>query len=254
MKSKHATIITGGGRGIGRAIALRMSRNSSVFLVGRTESDLVSTCREIKDRGGTAQFLVGDISDPAVANQAVELVIASGLKIRNLVLNAGIARGNAAHKITRDDWLNTFAVNVHGNFWFVQACLPHMVAARKGYICFINSILGLKGRKYDALYSATKHAQVGLARSLGEEYAKHGIVTVPVCPHFVDTEMTRRMFPTIARHKGITEAEAESLIASQNPQGRIIAPEEVAEAVALICSGKVDSLNGQAMVLGGGVQ
>ncbi len=247
-----ATIITGGGRGIGRAIALRMAHETAVFLVGRTEADLQSICEEIHNRGGVADYLVGDVSKPSTAKRSVNKVKKNGWQLRNLVINAGIGKGGATHSFDRKLWKEIFAVNVDGALYFAQECLPIMVEQKSGTITFINSISGVQGFKYDAAYTASKHAQLGLARSLALEYAKHGIVVVPICPHFVESEMTRRTVAGLVRHRGMTEAEAEETIKNTNPQKRIIPAEEVAEAVALVASGKLPSLNGHPMMLTGG--
>lgn len=247
-----ATIITGGGRGIGRAIALRMAHETALVLVGRTETDLQSLCQEIRNRGGFADYIIGDVAKPATARRAVAKVKKNGWQLRNLVVNAGIGKGGVTHSFDRKLWKEIFAVNVDGALYFAQECLPIMVEQQSGTISFINSISGIKGFKYDAAYTASKHAQLGLARSLALEYAKHGIVVVPICPHFVESDMTRRTVAGLVRHRGMTEAEAEETIKNTNPQKRIIPAEEVAEAVALVASGKLPSLNGHPMMLTGG--
>lgn len=247
-----ATIITGGGRGIGRAIALRMAHETALVLVGRTEADLQSLCQEIQNRGGFADYVVGDVAKPATARRAVAKVKKNGWQLRNLVVNAGIGKGGVTHSFDRKLWKEIFAVNVDGALYFAQECLPIMVEQQSGTISFINSISGIKGFKYDAAYTASKHAQLGLARSLALEYAKHGIVVVPICPHFVESDMTRRTVAGLVRHRGMTEAEAEETIKNTNPQKRIIPAEEVADAVALVASGKLPSLNGHPMMLTGG--
>jgi NAD(P)-dependent dehydrogenase (short-subunit alcohol dehydrogenase family) len=248
----RATIITGGGRGIGKAISLRIARETAVLLVGRTESDLAQTVAEIRSARGTADFITGDVADPATAEKAVAQVHKNGWTLHNLVCNAGIAKGGAATTFSKDTWREIFNVNVHGTFWFVQACLPAMVAQKGGNICIISSIAGIKGFKYDAAYTSSKHALVGMAKSLALEYAKHGITVVPICPSFVESEMTRRTIAGVVKHRGLTEAEAEKLVADKNPQRRIIPASEVADAVAVVLSGLVPSLNGHPMVLSGG--
>jgi NAD(P)-dependent dehydrogenase (short-subunit alcohol dehydrogenase family) len=145
-----------------------------------------------------------------------------------------------------------FDVNVHGAFWFIQACLPEMIERQSGSICLINSVLGLKGYKYDSAYAASKHAQIGMARSLAMEYAKHGITVVPICPSFVDTDMTRETIDGLARHRKIAREKAREIVANANPQRRIIPAEEVAELVAFVLANRVPSLNGNPLVMSGG--
>lgn len=247
-----ATIITGGGRGIGRAIALRMAEETAVLVVGRTEDDLQTLCQEINNRGGFADYLVGDVSKPSTAKRAVAKVKKKGWTLRHLVVNAGIGKGGVTHTFDRKLWKEIFAVNVDGALYFSQECLPAMMEQKSGTITFINSISGTQGFKYDAAYTASKHAQLGLARTLSLEYAKHGIVVVPICPHFVESDMTRRTIAGLVRHRGMSETQAEETIKNTNPQKRIIPAEEVAEAVALVASGKLPSLNGNPLMLTGG--
>ena len=247
-----ATIITGGGRGIGRAIALRMARETNVILVGRTEADLVSACRGIEEAGGHADYVVGDVTDPATAAAATEQVRKSGWIIRNLVCNAGIGKSGPLESFDAGTWKNIMDVNVNGSFHFIKACLPSMLEEKKGTVCLISSIAGLKGYANVAAYAASKHALVGIARSMAQEFGKKGIVTVAVCPGYVEGEMTTRSIRGIMERRGISESDARERIESVSPQHRIIPPEEVAEAVAFVCSGKAPALSGSALVLSGG--
>jgi NAD(P)-dependent dehydrogenase (short-subunit alcohol dehydrogenase family) len=252
MSTNFVSIVTGGGRGIGRSIALRLAKETAVLVIGRTASDLESVCAEIRASGGVADYLVGDVSDPATAQHCLQKVSERGWTIRHLVCNAGIGKGGPSATFDKDAWREIFAVNVHGSFWLIQACLPAMVAQKSGTICLISSIAGIKGFKYQAAYCASKHAIVGLARSLALEYAKHGIVVVPLCPSFVESNMTRRTIAGVASHRGLSAAEAEKIVAGKNPQQRIIPAAEVAEMVSMVCSGKVPALNGNPLILSGG--
>lgn len=253
MKNTNlATIVTGGGRGIGKAIADTMAIEGPVMLVGRSQNSLQQSCDAISSQGGVADFCVGDVSWPATAKECLRKVAENGWTVRNLVCNAGIGKGGACTAIDHDTWRHMFAVNVHGTFYFVKACLPQMVENKAGNICIISSVAGLKGFKYDSAYCATKHALVGLAKSLALEYAKHGLIVVPICPGYVESDMTESKIASLIQHKGINRTAAEKLVAEQNPQRRIIPAAEIAEAVALVCSGKVPSLNGNPLVLTGG--
>lgn len=250
--STLATIITGGGRGIGRAIALTMAKTTAVVLVGRTESDLRATVNEIRAAGGRADFIVGDVSTPSTASQAVAKVAENGWTLRNLVANAAIAKGGAATTFSDEKWREIFDINVFGTFLFVKACLPSMVTAKSGSITIMSSIAGLQGVKYDCAYSSSKHAQVGMARSLALEYAKHGITVIPICPGFVESDMTRRTIAGVMKHRGLTEAEAIALILKKSGQKRIIPASEVADVVAMVCSGAMLAQTGTALVMDGG--
>lgn len=246
------SIITGGGRGIGKAISERLAMATAVLLVGRQLEDLADTCARINDSGGDARYLQGDVSDPELARKVVQVCSERGYTIRNLVCNAGIGRSGATASFDLAAWQEIFAVNLNGALHFVQACLPAMVEEKAGTICLISSIAGVKGYAYTAAYNASKHAQIGLARSLALEYGKHGISVVPICPSYVESEMTRRSIYGVMKRRGVSEKEAEEVIKRTNPQRRIIPQEEVAEMVAFVCSGKVPSLSGNPLIMSGG--
>ncbi|MDZ4833768.1 MAG: SDR family NAD(P)-dependent oxidoreductase [Candidatus Melainabacteria bacterium] len=252
MNAKVATIVTGGGRGIGRAIAERMAAETAVFVVGRTEADLVGLCDVVVKAGGSAAYLVGDVSSPATADAALTKLTANGLSVLNLVCNAGIGTSGAAHTMDKQAWRDMFAVNVNGAMWFIQACLPGMIERKSGSICVISSVAGVKGFKYQTAYCATKHALVGMARSIALEVAKHNIRVVPICPSFVESEMTDRTIAGLVKHRGITAEAARKIVEDTNPQKRIIPASEVADMVALVCAGRVPSLNGNPLMMTGG--
>ena len=252
QKNTEVAIITGGGRGIGRAIALRMAAETHVLIVGRTERDLTATCRMIRDAGGYADYVVGDAADPKTAQSAVMFAKEQGLLIRTLVCNAGIGKSGPIESFDESRWREIMDVNVNGSFYFIKACLPAMLKAGKGTICLLSSIAGVRGYAYSAAYTASKHALIGLARSVALEHGKHGIVAVPICPGFVESEMTTRTIHSIMERSGISEQGARSRVAHTNPQRRIIPAEEVAEAVAFVASGKVPSLSGNPLILSGG--
>lgn len=252
MDTTIATVITGGGKGIGRAITLRMAKETAVIIVERTKSDGDSVLAEIQESGGTAYFYNGDIKDPKTADEVCVLIKEKKLKLRNLVCNAGIAKSGPTETFNKELWNDIFDVNVHGHLYFIQACLPLMLEEKQGTISIMSSIAGVKGYSHTAAYTASKHALVGIARSLAQEYGRHGIVIVPICPGFVESEMTDRTIHGLMERKGLSEQEARAKIANINPQRRIIPAEEVVEAVALVCSQKIPSLSGNPLILSGG--
>ncbi len=252
MDKTLATIVTGGGRGIGRAIAERMAADTPVLVIGRTEADLVSLCDIVVKSGGIADYLVGDVSDPATADAAVAQLSNGGMSVLNLVCNPGIGTSGAAHTMDKQAWKDMFAVNVNGAMWFIQACLPAMIERKNGSICVISSIAGVKGFKYQTAYCATKHALVGMARAIALETAKHNIRVVPICPSFVESDMTDRTIAGLVKHRSITPEAARKIVEDTNPQKRIIPASEVADLVALVCAGRIPSLNGQPLMMAGG--
>lgn len=252
MQLKFASLVTGGSRGIGKAAAIRLSKQGPVFIVGTNVEALTQTCLEINEQGGDADFFAGDVALKTTAQASLKKLKVRGWQVKNLVCAAGIGKSGRSNEYSARDWRRCFSVNVDGAFWFCQAVLPKMIENKSGNICLISSIAGIKGYKYQAAYTASKHALVGLAKSLALEFAKHGIVVVPICPAFVDTDMTKQTIAGLVKHRNLTEAAAREIIANVNPQKRIISADEVAEAVITVCSGRVSALNGHPIILSGG--
>jgi NAD(P)-dependent dehydrogenase (short-subunit alcohol dehydrogenase family) len=249
--STTCSIVTGGGRGIGRAIALRLARDGPVVVVGRDSANLDSVCIEITAANGQATACPGDVADPATADRAIALAAERGWHVRNLICNAGIAKGGPTAEFDPALWRHIFDVNVHGSFYLIRACLPGMVERGGGTIVLMSSLAGVKGVPFDAAYTASKHALVGLARSLALEYGKRGVVAVPICPGFVESDMTARTIAGLARRQGISTEEAEAKVAHAHPLRRIMRAEEVAEVVAMVCAGTLASVSGNPLILGG---
>ena len=250
MDPNVVTIVTGGGRGIGRAIALRMARETAVLLVGRTETDLTAVRGEIEARGGTAYAVAGDVTDLRTALRAER--VCRDLRVRNLVLNAGLGKSMLAHEFG-PLFQEIMDVNVMGAMRFIEAFMPKLLAHGGGNVILMSSVSGLLGSRNNAPYVASKHALVGLAKAMAKDYGAQGVVTVAVCPGYVETDMTERSIQKRVQLYGLTREQARRKIEEANPQHRIIPAEEVAEAVAFVCSGKVPSLSGSALVLSGGV-
>jgi NAD(P)-dependent dehydrogenase (short-subunit alcohol dehydrogenase family) len=133
-----------------------------------------------------------------------------------------------------------------------HAVLPHVLARRWGRIVNIASTAGLKGYAYTVAYTAAKHGVIGLTRALAIEYAQCGVTVNAVCPGFTDTDLVRRAAQTVARQTGRSESDAKEALARYNPQGRLVAPEEVAEAVAFLCRDAASAMTGQSIVVAGG--
>lgn len=249
---KSATVITGGGRGIGKAISLKMAQHSPVLIVGRTESNLRETCRAMTDAGGMADYVVGDVAQPSTAQRTMQRLQENSWKVQNVICNAGIGKSSPTHELSFDQWSQILATNLNGSFNFAQAALPSLMAQRSGTICFIASLAGVKAYPYEAAYTASKHAVVGLAKSLALEYGKHGISVVPICPGFVEGDMTERTINGVAARKRISNSEAREIVARTNPQRRIIHENEIARTVEFVCAGEAPSLSGNPLILSGG--
>ena len=233
-QTQSAAIITGGARGIGRAITLRLAREQALVVVGRTEADLSQVCAEVLANGGLALPCVGDVTDPGTAAAALALVQAHSLSLKHLVCNAGIGKSGATEALETQDWLRVFDVNVHGCFHMVRACLPELLKDSGSAISIVSSLAGVRGVAFDAAYTASKHALVGFARALAHEYRKRGLTVAALCPGFIESDMTMRSIRGVMRRQGLTEHAARERVASRSPAGRILPAEEIAEVIALL--------------------
>ncbi len=243
LQGKRA-LVTGGGRGIGRAIALRLAEGGAhVLVAGRTAAEIEETAAAA---GGVAVPL--DVKDRA----AIEALPGRVGAVDVLVNNAGIA-GSAPYGRTPDElWDDMLAVNVTSAFLLCRALVPGMVKAGWGRVVNIASNAGLSGYSYTVAYCASKHAMVGLTRALAAEIAKSGVTVNAVCPGWVDTKMTVDAVARIAEKTGRSEGDARRSLESMSPQGRLVQPEEVAHAVAMLCEEGARGIHGQSIVVDGG--
>lgn len=246
--ASHHAVVTGGGRGIGRAIAANLSRaGATVTVLGRNRSSL----DEAVASGDAHAAVVADVSDRAAVEVAMAQV-AARQPIDILVANAGAAE--SAPFATSDAALfqRMFDVNVMGVVHATQAVLPAMKARGCGRIVAVASTAGLKGYAYVSAYVAAKHAVVGLVRSLALEVATSGITVNAVCPGFTDTDLVAASIDTIMRKTGRSREQAVAELAKHNPQGRLVTPDEVADTVLWLCGDGASAITGQAIAVAGG--
>lgn len=249
----RAAVVTGGGRGIGAAVAQRLAGlGARVVLAARTEAQVTNVARQIAAAGGTAWATTCDVTDPESITALAAFARKHAGDIGILVNNAGFAHSAPLHRITRDDWQRLFAVNVTGTFLCTQAFVPGMIERRWGRVINIASVAGLHGAKYVAAYSASKHAVIGFTRCLAAEVAEHGVTANAVCPGYVDTDLTTESINRIVEKTGLSREQAREHILRLNPQHRLITPDEVAHAVAALCHDDARGINGQAIVIDGG--
>ncbi len=252
----RAAVITGGGRGIGAAVAETLvDEGARVVVSARSADQIESVASSLRERGCEAWAVPCDVSDAeqveALAKAAIERLGAVDI----LINNAGIARSSPIKHQTLEEWNLIQAVNVTGTFLCTQAFLGPMVKRRWGRIVNIASIAGRMGAAYISAYSASKHAVLGFTRSVAAEVALRGVTVNAVCPGYVDTPMTDDSVANIIDKTGLEEKQVLANLRAMSPQNRLMQPEEVAYLVLTLCDERAKGVTGQALVLdGGGVQ
>jgi NAD(P)-dependent dehydrogenase (short-subunit alcohol dehydrogenase family) len=248
ITGKHA-LVTGGGTGVGRAIALALAEtNVAVTICGRRKEQLAA----VTDANKRISAIAADVADEA----AITALYAEAEKARGpvdiVVANAGMSGSSPAQRTSLSDWQRTLDVNLTGSFLTVKPALAGMTSAKSGRVVFVASTAGLKGYAYVAPYVAAKHGVVGLMRALATELARTGVTVNAVCPGFVETDMLEESVRRIVDKTGRTVEQARASLAATNPQGRFIQPQEVAATVLWLCSEAAGSITGQAISLSGG--
>ena len=227
--SGRLVVVTGGGGGIGRALAARFA-GDEVVAPGREECDVTE-------------------------EESVEGFFAGVGDVDVLVNNAGVAESAPLHRTTLSSWRAHLDVNATGAFLCTRAVASGMRERGRGAIVTVASTAGRAGAPYTAAYTASKHAAVGLMRAVAAELAGTGVTANAVCPTYVDTPMTDRSVAAIVERTGRTEEQARAALEQASPLGRLVSPEEVAAAVAWLASPEAAAISGQALVLdGGGLQ
>lgn len=253
LADRHA-IVTGGGRGIGAAIATSLAAaGANVTVMGRDVGVLRAQANRLReDYGVEAAACACDVTLEESVRTAFDSATAELGSAYVLVNNAGQAEGRPFLETSLDLWERLLAVNVTGAFLCTRAVLGAMLEARAGRVVNIASTTGLKGYRNVAGYTASKHGLVGLTRALAAETARRGVTVNAVCPGYTDTEMTERAVSNIVRDLGRSEEDARALIARSSRRGTLIEPREVASAVIWLCSPDATAVSGQAIVVAGG--
>jgi 3-hydroxybutyrate dehydrogenase len=245
----RTALVTGGGRGIGREVALSFAREGArVAVAARTTDEIASVAAEC-GRGAIAVPL--DVTDEAACAAVVDLVERELRGIDVLVNNAGVA---ASHKFTDVDtatWRRIMAVDLEGPFLLTRAAVPGMLERGSGAVIAVASFASKLGAPYIAPYTAAKHGLLGLMRALAAEYASRGLTFNCVCPGYVDTQMTDATIENIMARTGRTREQA--LRPLLTPQGRLVAPSEVAAVCVLLASDAGRGINGAAINVDGGL-
>jgi NAD(P)-dependent dehydrogenase (short-subunit alcohol dehydrogenase family) len=254
LVGRHA-IVTGGGRGIGAAIATELARlGARLTLFGRDELALRAQADQlIADYGASVDTGRCDVSDDESVASAFELAIARAGTPFVLVNNAGQARTAKITETSLELWEQLIGVNLTGSFLCSRAVIPSMLEAGEGRIVNVASTAGLRGYPRLGAYCASKHGVIGLTRALALETAKHGVTVNAICPGYTDTDMARAAEQNIVDRLGGTESEARERLAKTMPIDRLITPEEVAYSVSALLAPEAACITGQAIVLGGEV-
>jgi NAD(P)-dependent dehydrogenase (short-subunit alcohol dehydrogenase family) len=249
---QHA-VVTGGGRGIGAAIAEALAaRGAALTLIGRSPEPLAAQKKRLAAYAVPVETFTADVTDADQVTAAFKRSRDGLGPTQILVNNAGRGESMPLKRMDLAFLRRMLDVNLASTFLCTQQVLPAMIEARYGRILNIASTAGLVGYRYVSAYVAAKHAVVGLTRALALELAQSGITVNAVCPSYVETDMTKATLANISAKTGKSEAEARADLAKANPQGRLIAPEEVATVAVWLALPQSGSLTGLAIPVAGG--
>ncbi|PYL98146.1 MAG: 3-oxoacyl-[acyl-carrier-protein] reductase [Verrucomicrobia bacterium] len=237
-------IVTGAGRGIGHAIAVRLaSEGARVACVSRSDENAKRTADELNSlRADSAKHYAVDVADHAAVQKIGAQILEDFTKIDILVNNAGVTRDGLAMRMSVEDWDTVINTNLRGAFNFTQAIIRAMIKQRSGRIINITSVIGLIGNAGQTNYAASKAGLIGFTKSLARELASRNITVNAVAPGFITTDMTA----------GLSD-EIKKTIQSQIPLGKTGAPEDVASTVAFLASAEANYITGQVVCVDGGM-
>ena len=240
----QVAVVTGSGRGIGHAIAVRLaSEGARVASVSRTEANAQKTADEINAaRADASKAYAVDVADHAAVQDVGAKILEHFGRVDILVNNAGVTRDGLSMRMSLDDWDTVLNTNLKGAFNFIQALMRPMIKQRSGRIINISSISGLIGNAGQANYAASKAGLIGLTKTLARELASRGITVNAVAPGLIETDMT-----------GVLSDEVRQAILQKVPLGKLGEPDDIAAAVAYLASAEAKYITGQVLTVDGGM-
>lgn len=247
-------VITGGGRGIGAVVAAALAEaGARVVVSARSQDEINRVAADLRGAGKQAWAIPCDVTDPEQVSHLEASARERLGMVEILVNNAGIASSAPLGAIALEEWNRLMAVNATGTFLCTQAFVPAMIEAGWGRVVNIASIAGKAGHPYIAAYCASKHAVIGFTRAVAMEVARKGVTVNAICPGYVDTPMTDQSVANISAKTGLSEQQARERLRALSPQNRLIEPVEIAHQVLALCDPRARGVNGQAIVLDGGL-
>ncbi len=246
LKGKHA-LVTGGGTGIGLAIARALaSEGAQVTITGRR----LSVLQEVAEKGMFPAAM--DVSDEALTATVIDKAVSERGPVQICVANAGIAEGRKLHKTDSELWRRIMAINLDGCFYTIRESLRSMLTTDWGRVIAISSIAGLRGAPGAGAYAASKHGVIGMIRSFSEDFIGEPYTFNSICPGYVDTPIVTRNTDAIAARTGASADEARDMMVQMNRHKKLITPEEVAAAALWLCNPLSESTNGTEVRIAGG--
>jgi len=248
--SGRGAVVTGGGRGIGAAVARALSgAGAEVVVSARTAKELDEVVATLTGSGGQAWAFPCDVTKEESVRLLGEEARRRLGTVDLLVNNAGAASSAPLRKLALSEWERVLAVNATGTFLCTREFVPEMVERKWGRVVNVASIAGLEGAKYVSHYSAAKHAVVGFTRSVAVEVAGSGVTVNAICPGYVATAMTDRTVALLESRSGLGHEDALRSILATTGQARLVTPEEVAAEILKLCLEEPGVTNGQAIVV-----
>lgn len=241
--SGKVALVTGGGRGIGRAVAILFAKaGANIWVNSLTQETSQKVVEEISAFGGKANAVPGNVSDPAESARVVNEVVRHEGKLNILVNNAGITRDSLLVRMKDSDWEEVLNVNLRGVFLTTREAAKIMMKQKEGSIINISSVVGVMGNPGQANYAASKAGVIGFTKAVARELAGRNITVNAVAPGFIETDMTRKL-----------QENVKSALMAQIPLGRLGQPEDVAETILFLSSPGARYITGQVILVDGGM-